>query len=163
LIPIIRLCTVGNCIGFDSPDKIASFYQGVYQNSTGEFIAMVGPNEPYSDDFGGGAAEYKGFGDTPEQAIRNAEAAAQQLQQIREDRAYLAMGAVNITRGNDGQGTGFKSEVSLFRDNIQDPSLFDFIMVNAYELSNTATTVYDFYVEDDFGQSLQSVAESAGL
>jgi murein DD-endopeptidase MepM/ murein hydrolase activator NlpD len=135
-IPIVRLCVAvpGSC-KFNSTEDVINFYKKIHAKANGEFIAMVGPNEPGTgvdgylemNGFGGGINSYP-------QIINFVNQAAEGLQSYRSingGKLYLTPGAFNLTNA-------INRDVYEYLYNPSNPklkiNLFDYLMGNVYAL-----------------------------
>ncbi|MCA9380815.1 hypothetical protein KC678_00960 [Candidatus Dojkabacteria bacterium] len=158
-VPVVRLCYPGGCnfdLSNDAQD-IINFYRSVSSQSNGDFVAMLGPNEPGS---GEPQLEMEAFnikkGDYGT-LVDRAEEAANALQPLRAANGgnmYLAPAAFNVTNAiNDDALQYFKNGLNT--------SLFDVVILNSYNLAGG--TAYDFYKSTAQGFPLKDTVEQAGL
>ncbi|MCS7317821.1 MAG: M15 family metallopeptidase [Candidatus Dojkabacteria bacterium] len=168
MLPIIRLCYDGGC-NFNlsaNADQIIEFYSAVAKELEGtdyEFIAVLGPNEP------GTGNEATGFGVPPVNSggynilIQRANEAAEALQEYRFVNGgvmYLAPAIFNITNTQNDDANAYL--FGQFGSSIN-PDLFDYILVNSYNLNNGDADL--FFTEAIGGRpsSIRSYAEKNDL
>ena len=144
LVPIVRLCTVGVCEFniSNGPSQIIDYYRSLSRLTNGEFIAMLGPNEPAT----GNPLEIEGFGLSLDQypvLVKYSIEAAKSLQSLRVlngGNMYLAPAAFNITNAiasNEDSRLYFENGLA------ENTDLFDVILINSYDLGRTAYSYYE--------------------
>lgn len=170
LIPVVRLCyaNVAGCDPyFKEQNNIVEFYTTIAKSVNGQFIAMVGPNEPGTGDNGaeGARKELFGFVDEGEligaynELVLETDAIASSLQNLRgQGLLLLSPGAFNLTNSESNDVVNM-----LYEGETLDLSLYDVLMGNTYEVGNR--TSYDYYENSatgNPGQSLKSKVDEAG-
>ncbi|BCX13562.1 MAG: hypothetical protein KatS3mg085_094 [Candidatus Dojkabacteria bacterium] len=132
-IPIVRLCVaVADSCQFNSPNDVIGFYTALHDGANGEFIAMVGPNEPGTGE--DGYIEMNGFGGINSYAqiinfVNEAATGLQKYRSINGGKMYLSPGAFNLTNP-------INRDVYEYLYNPSNPklkiNLFDYLMGNVY-------------------------------
>ncbi|MDQ7021184.1 MAG: D-alanyl-D-alanine carboxypeptidase family protein [Candidatus Dojkabacteria bacterium] len=132
VVPIVRICYVGNC-NFKSPGQVVSFFEqvSVLSGPGNDFIAIVGPNEPGT----GTPSEMSGFigSENYDNMINFTLEAAKSLQRLRVingGNMYLSPAAFNLTNAQANDAAEYLNHPS----SSQFPKLFDYMMGNTYAL-----------------------------
>lgn len=147
MTPIIRMCYIGVC-NFDTPDKIIAFFQDIARQTSVEFVAMIGPNEPGT----GSPSEMSGFGFTTySQLAIQTNSIARQLANLsvrNGGNLIISPGAFNLSNaiGNDVYELLYNPENTLLND-----SLYDVMMGNAYN-DASPNNAYDWYTAGTGGK-----------
>ncbi len=159
-VPVVRLCVVGAC-EFDlsnGPGQIIDYYRELSRLTTGEFIAILGPNEPGS----GEPLEMEGFDlslDQYPQLVQYSIEAANALKGqrvVNGGNMYLAPAAFNVTNAiNDDAKLYFENGLA---DNTD---IFDVLLINTYDLSSG--TAYSFYENTAGGFGLKAAVDQSEL
>ncbi|MCA9387064.1 hypothetical protein KC669_03445, partial [Candidatus Dojkabacteria bacterium] len=158
-VPVVRLCYPGGC-NFDlskNADDVINFYRSVSSAASGDFVAILGPNEPGS---GEPQLEMEAFmvknGDYGT-LVDRAEQAATALQPLRASNGgnmYLSPAVFNVTNTiNDDALQYFKNGLNT--------QLFDIIAINTYNLAGGEA--YSFYETTAKGFPLKDTVEQSGL
>jgi hypothetical protein len=134
IMPVIRLCYVGDCEFTIPGPSIADFYKALTAQtlSSGyEYVGILGPNEPGTGGVGG-AQEMTAFGvseggySTLVSAANDTASALQGIRAVNGGNAYLSPVALNITnRLND--------DVAAYIGGALKPELFDYMIGNSYD------------------------------
>lgn len=143
-LPIIRLCFDGGC-AFDlsaSANSIITFYEKINNNLAGtdyQFIGVVGPNEP------GTGKEMTGFNvSSYATLVDRANEAASALQDYRVENGgnmYIAPAIFNLSNREMDDTKEYLNPTS---HNAIDPSLYDYLLGNTYDLPNgSAVQLYE--------------------
>lgn len=170
LLPIVRLCSIGYC-DFDlstNPDVVANYFKEVNRLSNGEFVAMIGPNEPGTGDIDSvtniETTEMEGFGfDTGDYsalaaALNDTAESLQPLRAANGGNMYLAPGAFNITNTALGRDDALELHLAGL-----DYSLYDTLLINTYDMLFDDRSPYEYYEKTAGGFSLKEQVDLLGL